>query len=83
MNRMEQAAQRHAAEWLAYQRSPQYAADLRADIARRAAIDAARGHTPRCGILQCVPGCTAGVRSFPPTSRGARKGPAGTGRKAR
>lgn len=61
MNSMERASLKHAADWLAYQRSPQYAADLRADIARRAALDASRGHVPGCGLMRCAPGCRSGI----------------------
>jgi hypothetical protein len=57
MNGLEKAALAHAAEWLRYQKSPQYARDLKADGAGRAALDKKVGHSPKCSLTKCHPEC--------------------------
>jgi hypothetical protein len=46
-----------AREQQAYDRSPQSARDLQADIVRRAARDRAAGHLPACSLSRCCAGC--------------------------
>lgn len=57
MSPAERNALKHAAEELAYRRSPQAKADAAADRARRDSADRKAGHLPTCGILKCAPGC--------------------------
>lgn len=57
MNEMEKAALRHVREWLRYEQSNQASNDRLIDIARRAKINRALGHSPKCGILKCHPEC--------------------------
>lgn len=54
---MERAAQNHAAEWLRYAGSKQYAIDLANEKVSRAALDVAAGHSPKCGLTKCHPSC--------------------------
>jgi hypothetical protein len=49
----------HARDEIRYQRTVQAANDRAADKARRAKLDRAVGHSPKCGILKCHPECTA------------------------
>lgn len=46
-----------AAEWLAYQRSPQASLDRQIDRQRRLAADKATGHSPRCTLSGCAADC--------------------------
>lgn len=57
MTPMEQASLKHAKEWLVYAQSKQSALDLERDKARRAQLDRAQGHSPKCGILKCHHSC--------------------------
>ncbi len=57
---MEAAALRHAADWIRYQQSPQYASDLKADMARRIKADKSSGHTPACTLSRCSSDCQKG-----------------------
>jgi hypothetical protein len=57
MNKMERAALQHVRSELRYQQSKRARIDRAADIARRAKIDRALGHSPKCGILKCHPDC--------------------------
>ena len=63
MNRMEKAALQHVREELRYRQSAQALNDLAADIAKRAKLDRAQGHSPKCGILKCHPDCKAKDKS--------------------
>lgn len=58
MKPSERAALQHAADELAYRRSPQAKIDAEADRARRERADRAAGHLPTCGLLKCDPKCT-------------------------
>jgi hypothetical protein len=62
MKTSERNALKHAAEELAYRRSPQAKADAAADRARREAADIAVGHLPTCGLLKCDPACKRGAK---------------------
>ena len=63
MTRMEKAALAHVVDWKKYQRSPQYAADLRQSRAAREAQDIKAGHSPACSLTKCHPSCGRTVRS--------------------
>jgi hypothetical protein len=58
MNQMEQAALKHATEWLKYQCTAQAAKDLARDKEKRRATDIAKGHSPKCTLTKCHPECT-------------------------
>jgi hypothetical protein len=57
MKASERAALQHAAEELAYRRSPQAKLDAEADRKRREAADRNAGHLPTCGLTKCDPKC--------------------------
>ena len=59
--KMEAAALGHAAEWLLYSRSPQYARDMATEKASRAARDKANGHTPECTLARCSARCASAL----------------------
>jgi hypothetical protein len=58
---LEKVAQRHAADWLRYSRSPQAQRDLRRERDERARADRAAGHLPACTLSRCAPGCPKGT----------------------
>jgi hypothetical protein len=60
LSEIEKASLAHVAEWLGYQKSPQCAADLKADKARRAKTDKKLGHSPKCTLSRCHPECSKG-----------------------
>jgi hypothetical protein len=62
----------HLAEALAYRRSEQSAIDVRLGKIRRAELDRAAGHSPKCGILNCAP-CCPSPRPFLSATPGARR----------
>jgi hypothetical protein len=57
MNKMEQAALKHVAQELAYQRSAQAGLDAAADKRRRESADRKAGHLPACTLMKCCAGC--------------------------
>ena len=57
MTSMEKSSLKHAADWLRYQRSPQYKADLNLDRQQRAIADAKAGHSASCSLTSCHPSC--------------------------
>ena len=66
MTRMERAALEGAAQWVAYARSPAYAADMAKARALRDDWDRAAGQSPRCTLTRCAPDCGAIKRSCTP-----------------
>jgi len=60
MTPAERSALKHAADWIAYQRSAQASLDAAADRKRRAARDRANGHVPECSLTRCADDCAKG-----------------------